>query len=186
MIKFRLAQKTFYDPFYVDKGKNWKFNLSLETKDGVRPYYSKPNTSYDKTSLCWTIPGTDEIVSNFKVDKSGQYYRNDVARNGNKGGVPKEIIGEINKGFAFIDNDPNPSLGDYSPRSTHYLQKLSLPYDDRLVYSKDLDTDNRLTYEVFRPVKGIDKTGKEYWYCPVVLNNFIGHRYNNSSYAGGW
>lgn len=184
MIKFRLAQKTFYDPNYLKSGKRWGFDISKETKDGVRPYYSDPKTSYDKTSLCWTIPGTNEVVSNFKVDKTGKYYRSDISRYGY--GAPRDVIGEINRGFAFIDDDPDPRARKYSPRSTHYLQRLSLQYDDRLVYSKDLAGDNRLTYEVFRPVKDKNSKEEEYWYCPVVLNNFVGHRYNGSAYSGSW
>lgn len=169
--------------------KSWKLPVSLP--EGAIPH---PNRMYSRYMAVWENPDNlGSAINRFKVIK-GTYFRLDMKDRDDY--ISRNIESSINltrnldlavediyNNFVFYDNDSRWRNKEYDfDTGTHLLGKLC--DSDKLVVCKCLGNESsklydydRLVYEVYKPKK--DEKG---WYCDVILNNFLGHKYNGKEY----
>lgn len=149
---------------------------------------------YSKYNPVWEDPDNPGfMINNFKLN---EFFNNDFLSD--KIWIDKDpilskrldiILNDLRTGnFVFDDNDSR-IIKRYYDKSdpihynwdtcTHYLQDFVHRHKNKsLVYTKDLDNKNRISYRVDAPKKinGV-------WVCNIEVSNCVGHKYMNYDYG---
>lgn len=151
-------------------------------------------SDYRKYNIIWANPDTGKGLGiEYKLDD----YTSNILFMKDKAVIDQDpilkarldiIINHMRKG-EFVTTDDDVTIGrkyNFSgdkvyykwDTCTHFLQDYLARNRNRVLpYSKDLDNKNRLTYDIFRPVK---ENGK--WVCHIRLNRCLGHSYDEDEY----
>lgn len=182
---------------YYNNTRNWGTDGTIPKGAIMYPYlpYGPSFSDYGEYNVVWEDPDNPgDMINNFVLDSydlNNNFLSDKMLIDSNYPILSKRleiILNDLSNGeFVFDDNDEMISRKYRSSdpvykgwdTCTHYLQNyLQRNNNKSLTYSKDLDKDNRLTYDVLKPVR---ENGA--MTCHVKVSRCFSHRYNTDNYG---